>query len=58
MRFGLLARTGTGGTLARWRFPGVTWCIATTFSPCPLAQEWQHRILRSPHDLGHLGNLS
>jgi len=42
---------------ACWQFPRVTWFVATTFSPCPLASEWKHRILRSPHDMGQLGNL-
>jgi hypothetical protein len=37
--------------------PEGTWFVATTFSPCPLASEWKHRILRSPHDRGPLGNL-
>ena len=40
---------------ARWRFPGVTLLVATTFSPCPLAQEWKHRIRRSPHDTEQVG---
>src|SRR5919202_1938455 len=43
---------------ACWRFPEVTLLVATTFSPCPLAQEWKHRILRSPPDTGAGGNLS
>ena len=38
--------------------PGVTWFVATTFSPCPLAQEWKHRILRSPHDVGQVGTCT
>jgi len=46
------------GDRAYWRFPGATCFVVTTFSPCPLAQEWQHRILRAPHDMGPLGNLS
>jgi hypothetical protein len=40
-----------------WRLPEVA-LFATTFSPCPLPPEWKHRILRSPHDMGPLGNLS
>ena len=40
---------------ARWQFPRGTWFVATTFSPCPLASEWKHRILRSPHDIGQVG---
>ena len=35
--------------------PWVTLLVATTFSPCPLAQEWKHRILRSPHAMGQVG---
>ena len=38
--------------------PGVTWFVATTFSPGPLAQEWKHRILRSPHDVGQVGTCT
>jgi hypothetical protein len=38
MRLGLLV--GAGGPLAPLAVPGVTWFIATTFSPCPLAHEW------------------
>ena len=43
--------------MRRWWFPEVTWFVSTTFSPCPLTPEWKHRILRSPHDMGPLGNL-
>ena len=43
---------------ARWRFPAVTLLVTTTFSPCPLAQEWKHRILRSPHARGQVGTYA
>ena len=44
-------RSGHGALAVPW----VTLLGATTFSPCPLAQEWKHRILRSPHDTGQVG---
>ena len=40
---------------AHWQCPRVTWCVAATFSPCPLASEWTPRRLRSPHDMGQVG---
>ena len=55
MGLGLPAGAGVGVTLARWRFPGATCLVVTTFSPCPLTQEWQHRIRRAPHDWGQWG---
>jgi hypothetical protein len=58
MERGLLVRAGAEVMLACWWFPGVTCFVVTIFSPCPLVQELKHRILRAPHDLGHLGNLS
>ena len=48
----LLGYRYSDGALA---VPWVTLLVATTFSPCPLAQEWKHRILRSPHDTGQVG---
>jgi hypothetical protein len=48
---GLGYRYGHGALAVPW----VTLLVATTFSPCPLVQEWKHRILRSPHDTGQVG---
>lgn len=48
---GLGYRYGHGALAVPWG----TLVVATPFSPCPLVQEWKHRIRRSPHDTGQVG---